>query len=47
MAKERGLSDFDSAEERASVRGRVRPRTLQAEHVRRAERKITEKGGCS
>ena len=47
MAKERGLSDFDSAEERASVRGRVRPRTLQAEHVRRAEREITEKGGCS
>ncbi len=27
MAKERGLSDFDSVEERASVRGRVRPRT--------------------
>lgn len=47
MAKERGLSDFDSAEERASVRGRVRPRTLQAEHVRRAEREIAEKGGYS
>lgn len=46
-AKERGLSDFDSAEERASVRGRVRPRTLQAEHVRRAEREIAEKGGHS
>lgn len=47
MAKERGLSDFDSAEERASVRGRVRPRTLQAEHVRRAEQEIAEKGGYS
>lgn len=47
MAKERGLSDFDSSEERASVRGRVRPRTLQAEHVRRAEREIAEKGGYS
>ena len=47
MAKERGLSDFDSAEERASVRGRVRPRTPQAEHVRRAEREIAEKGGYS
>ena len=47
MAKERGLSDFDSVEERASVRGRMRPRTLQAEHVRRAEREIAEKGGYS
>nr|WP_314640343.1 relaxase/mobilization nuclease domain-containing protein [uncultured Olsenella sp.] len=47
MAKERGLSDFDSAEERASTRGRVRPRTLQAEHVRRAEREIAGKGGYS
>lgn len=47
MAKERGLSDFDSAEEKASTRGRVRPRTLQAEHVRRAEREIAEKGGYS
>ncbi|WP_303133335.1 relaxase/mobilization nuclease domain-containing protein [uncultured Olsenella sp.] len=47
MAKERGFSDFDSAEEKASVRGRVRPRTLQAEHVRRAEREIAEKGGYS
>ena len=47
MAANRGLSDFDSAEERASVRGRVRPRTLQAEHVRRTEREIAEKGGCS
>ena len=47
MAKERGLSDFDSAEERASTRGRVRSRTLQAEHVRRAEREIAEKGGYS
>ena len=47
MAKERGFSDFDSAEERASVRGRVRPRTLQAEHVRRAEREIAENGGYS
>ncbi|WP_455026462.1 relaxase/mobilization nuclease domain-containing protein [Olsenella uli] len=47
MAKERGLSDFDSAEEKASVRGRVRPRTLQAEHVRRAEREIAEKSGYS
>ena len=47
MAAERGLSDLDSAEERASVRGRVRPRTLQAEHVRRAEREIAEKGGYS
>lgn len=47
MAKERGLSDFDSAEERASARGRVRPRTLQAEHVRRAEREIAEKGSYS
>ena len=47
MAKERGLSDFDSAEEKASVRGRVRPRTLQAEHVRRAEREIAAKGGYS
>ena len=41
MAKERGFSDLDSAEEKASVRGRVRPRTLQA------EREITEKGGYS
>ena len=47
MAKARGISDFDSAEERASVRGHVRPRTLQAEHVRRAEREIAEKGGYS
>lgn len=47
MAANRGLSDFDSAEERASVRGRVRPRTLQAEYVRRAEREIAEKGGYS
>lgn len=47
MAKERGLSDFDSAEEKASARGRARPRTLQAEHVRRAEREIAEKGGYS
>ena len=47
MAKERGLSDFDSAEKRASARGRVRPRTLQTEHVRRAEREIAEKGGYS
>lgn len=47
MAANRGLSDFDSAEERASVRGRVRPRTLQAEHVCRAEREIAEKGGYS
>ena len=47
MAKERGLSDFDSVEERSSARGRVRPRTLQAEHVRRAEREIAEKGGYS
>lgn len=47
MSRERGLSDFDSAEERASVQGRVRPRTLQAEHVRRAEREIAEKGGYS
>ena len=29
------------------MRGRVRPRTLQAEHVRRAEREIAEKGGYS
>lgn len=35
MAKERELSDFDSAEERASVR------------VRRTEREIAEKGGYS
>ena len=47
MARERGLSDFDSAEEKASVRERVRPRTLQAEHVRRAEHEIAEKGGYS
>ena len=47
MAKERGLSDFDSVEEKSSVRGRVRPRTLQAEHMRRAEREIAEKGGYS
>lgn len=47
MAADRGLSDFDSAEERASTRGRVRPRTLQAEHVRRAEREIAEKSGYS
>ena len=47
MAKERGLSDFDSTEERTSVRGRVRPHTLQAEHVRRAERALAEKRGCS
>lgn len=47
MAKERGLSDFDSVEEKSSVPGRVRPRTLQAEHMRRAEREITEKGGYS
>ena len=47
MVAKRGLSDFDSAEERASVRGRVRPRTLQAEHVCRAEREIAEKGGYS
>lgn len=43
MAKKHGLSDFDSAEERASMHGRVRPRTLQAEHVRRAELEIAEK----
>ena len=29
------------------MRGRVRPRTLQAEHVCRAEREIAEKGGYS
>lgn len=47
IVKEHGLSDFNSAEEKASVRGRVRPRTLQAEHVRRAEREIAEKGSHS
>lgn len=47
MAANRGLSDLDSAEERAHVHGRVRPRTLQAEHVCRAEREIAEKGGYS
>lgn len=47
MAKERGLSDFDCAEKKAFVRGRVRPRTLQAEHVRRAEQEIAEMGGYS
>ena len=47
MARERGLSDLDSAEEKAHVHGHVRPRTLQAEHVRRAEREIAEKGGYS
>ena len=47
MAANRGLSDLDSAEEKAHVHGHVRPRTLQAEHVRRAEREIAEKGGYS
>lgn len=47
LAADRGLSDFDSVEKRASVRGRVRPSTLQAEHVRRAEREIAKRGGYS
>ena len=33
--------------QKSSVRGRVRPRTLQAEYVRRAECEIAEKGGYS